>query len=316
MGEEMRVYLFISQTGGVGKSTIAWALAWRIAAEKKGARVLFIDQTKAQGTRSMRVAPRHEAEGRGLGKALNAVFSVILAKVPFAQQWDEIEAGLKRARQIILDSVVKVYSDAKLTHSLDVLPAASARLSAVIQERWTEPEPGTIMGKVLESLEDRYDYCVIDVTPDIECKSVRSAMTIADAVLSIQSVKSEDTIQGIAQLLGAVEDTHATFAGFIANMHNPRRKESNTALKVLEDACEETGLPLLSIIADKASISNTTRVYHQPDRDTPDHKVISGLYAEIDQDPSSRKSLIAFGLELDKFLTALEGASKRNEVVA
>lgn len=312
----MRVYLLISQTGGVGKSTLAWALAWRLAAERNGSRVLFVDQTKAQGTRSMRVAPQHEAEGRGLGKALNAVFSVILTKVPFVQQLDEIEAGVVRARQIILDSVVKVYSDQKLTYSLDVLPAASARLSAVIQEKWIEPEPGTILGKVLESLEGEYDYCIIDVTPDIECKSVRSAMTIADAVLSIQSVRSEDTIQGIAQLLGAVEDTHATFAGFIANMHNPRRKESNTALKVLQDACEETGLPLLSVIADKASISNITRVYYQPDRETPDHKVISGLYAEIAQDPASRKSLEAFGLDLDRFLVALEGASKNNEVVA
>jgi len=311
----MRVFLLISQTGGVGKSTLAWALAWRLAATRSGSRVLFVDQTKAQGTRSMRVAPQHEADGRGLGKALNAVFSVILSKVPFAQQLDEIEAGVKRARQIVLDSVVRVYSDQKLTHSLDVLPAASARLSAVIQEKWIEPEPGTILGKVLESLEDEYDYCIIDVTPDIECKSVRSAMTIADAVLSIQSVRSEDTIQGIAQLLGAVEDTHATFAGFIANMHSPRRKESNTALKVLQDACEETGLPLLSVIADKASISNITRVYFQPDRDTPDHKVISGLYAEIAQDPASRKSLEAFGLDLDKFLVALEGASKGNEAV-
>ena len=311
----MRVYLLISQTGGVGKSTLAWALAWRLAAERKNAQVLFVDQTKAQGTRSMRVAPQHEAEGRGLGKALNAVFSVILTKVPFIQQLDEIEAGVKRARQIVLDSVVKVYSDQKLTYSLDVLPAASARLSAVIQEKWNEPEPGTILGKVLESLEDDYDYCIIDVTPDIECKSVRSAMTIADAVLSIQSVKSEDTIQGIAQLLGAVEDTHATFAGFIANMHNPRRKESNTALRVLQDACEETGLPLLAVIADKASISNITRVYHQPDREAPDHKVISGLYAEIAQDPASRKSLEAFGLDLDRFLAALEGASKGSEVV-
>lgn len=311
----MRVFLLISQTGGVGKSTLAWALAWRLAATRLGSRVLFVDQTKAQGTRSMRVAPQHEADGRGLGKALNAVFSVILSKVPFAQQLDEIEAGVKRARQIVLDSVVRVYSDQKLTHSLDVLPAASARLSAVIQEKWIEPEPGTILGKVLESLEDEYDYCIIDVTPDIECKSVRSAMTIADAVLSIQSVRSEDTIQGIAQLLGAVEDTHATFAGFIANMHSPRRKESNTALKVLQDACEETGLPLLSVIADKASISNITRVYFQPDRDTPDHKVISGLYAEIAQDPASRKSLEAFGLDLDKFLVALEGASKGNEAV-
>lgn len=311
----MRVFLLISQTGGVGKSTLAWALAWRLAATRSGSRVLFVDQTKAQGTRSMRVAPQHEADGRGLGKALNAVFSVILSKVPFVQQLDEIEAGVKRARQIVLDSVVRVYSDQKLTHSLDVLPAASARLSAVIQEKWIEPEPGTILGKVLESLEDDYDYCIIDVTPDIECKSVRSAMTIADAVLSIQSVRSEDTIQGIAQLLGAVEDTHATFAGFIANMHNPRRKESNTALKVLQDACEETGLPLLSVIADKASISNITRVYFQPDRDTPDHKVISGLYAEIAQDPASRKSLEAFGLDLDKFLVALDGASKGNEAV-
>ena len=148
----MKVYVLVSQTGGVGKSTIAWALAWRIAATKPGARVLFIDQTKAQGTRSMRVAPQHEAEGKGLGKALNAVFSVILPKVPFSQQLDEIEAGVLRARKIVLESVVKVYSDPKLSHSLDVLPAASARLSAVIQDRWTEPEPGTILGKVLESL--------------------------------------------------------------------------------------------------------------------------------------------------------------------
>jgi hypothetical protein len=85
---------------------------------------------------------------------------------------------------------------------------------------------------------------------------------------------------------------------------------------VLQEACEETGLPLLSVIADKASISNITRVYHQPDRDTPGHKVISGLYAEIAQDPSSRKSLEAFGLDLDRFIEALEGASKKNEVVA
>lgn len=307
----MKVYVLVSQTGGVGKSTISWALAWRIAATKPGARVLFVDQTKAQGTRSMRVAPQHEAEGKGLGKALNAVFSVILPKVPFSQQLDEIDAGVQRAKKIVLDSVVKVYSDPKLTHSLDVLPAASARLSAVIQDRWTEPEPGTILGKVLESLSDSYDYAIFDVTPDIECKSVRSAMTLADGVLSIQSVKSEDTIQGIAQLLGAVEDTNASFGGFIANMHSPRRKESNTALKVLEDACKETGLPLLAVITDKASISNTTRVYHQ------DEKVVSGIYAEIAQDPSSRKSLEALGYELDTFLWALENTSQlEREVTA
>lgn len=298
----MKVFTPVSQTGGVGKSTYAWGIAWRLAAKHPSKRVLFVDMTKSQGTRSMRVAPEHELNGQGLGKALNAVFSLVMPKIPFSKQMDEIEQGLARAHDIVKESVVKVYGDAQKTLSIDVLPAASARLKVVIEDRWHEPEPGTILGGLLRTLEDDYDYCVIDVTPDIGCKSVLSVMSIADAVLGIQSVVSEDTIQGVAQFLGAVEDTKATFVGFVANLHDPKFRESNNALGVLEAACREGHQTLLKVVKKQGSIANITRV-----RPTADGQgIMSGPYAEMACEPSTRNTLRKFDETLDELIEVMD----------
>lgn len=304
----MRVIVPCSQTGGVGKSTYAWNLAWCLARRYPGGKILFMDATKSQGTRSGRVFPEAEHENLGLGRVLNDIFSVMVDGVPFYKQADEISGAVERAKARLLASVRPVYGDFGKTMQIQVLPAASAFLSAVIETKWREPEEGFVMESLLKSIDSDFDFCVVDVTPDIGCKSVRSLLRVADAVVGIQSLKSKDTIQGIAQLLGVMEDTNASFTGIVANLFVPKRKQSKKALRILAEACKISGVPILGLMEDKGSVANCTEV-HEVGTD-----IISGLYAELltTTNNSERATLEEFERHLFTILDATLGERNPN----
>lgn len=304
----MQVYAIVSQTGGVGKSTGSWGVAWRYARRNPDKRVLFVDMTKKQGTRSGRICPQVEASGNGLGRALNIAFSVIDPRMSFYDQAEDIADGLDRAASIARTSIVPVWSDVTGEVKVDLLPAASARLYNVIQDKWKEPEVGMILKGFLKRFENEYDMVIFDVTPDIGCVSVKSAMRIADGIVSIQSVKSMDAIEGVNHLYGSVEEVQGTFCGFIGNLYYPKRSVSKGALRRLCEVSIASNLPLLRVIEDRGSIANTTEVSY-----TEAGVAVSGLYAQLftSTNPSVQNALKDFEADLDVIIDALEGNKPR-----
>ena len=297
----MKVFVPVSQTGGVGKSTFSWNLSWRLAERFKGSRVLFIDATKSQGTRSGRIAPQAEIDGLGFGRVLNEVFSIIIDDIPFFRQQKEISDALTRASSHLKSYLVPVYGDKAQSLKIDVLPAASAYLTSVIKKKWHEPEEGLILGNLMQTLDNDYDFCVFDVTPDIGCVSFRSILRIADGVVGIESVKSIDTIQGISQLMQSFKDTQASFKGIVSNLYSPKRSQSKQALKILLDACLSESNPVIANVLDKASIANTTAIHPL------ESGIYSGLYAELRDttNPSERSTLESFEDSLDRIIDSL-----------
>jgi len=165
--EIVKIVAVINQKGGVGKSTTALALGTGLFL--KGYKTLFID-LDAQGNLSYTLG----ADAAGLTSISS--FDVLTGK---------ITAGLAIQRTKQGDVIA----------SSPALAGADTVLTAVGKEYHLK--------EALETLESKYDYCIIDTPPALGILTINALTACNDVLIPAQA--DVYSLQGISQLHGTLQ---------------------------------------------------------------------------------------------------------------
>ena len=165
--EIVKIVAVINQKGGVGKSTTALALGTGLFL--KGYKTLFID-LDAQGNLSYTLG----ADAAGLTGISS--FDVLTGK---------ITAGLAIQRTKQGDVIA----------SSPALAGADTVLTAVGKEYHLK--------EALETLESKYDYCIIDTPPALGILTINALTACNDVLIPAQA--DVYSLQGISQLHGTLQ---------------------------------------------------------------------------------------------------------------
>lgn len=167
-----KIYVFVNQKGGVGKTTSAINIGAYIALE--GKKVLLVD-FDSQGNMS---------SGVGVTKDKPTIY--------------ELMAGQACADEVIRKTPVE---------NLDAIPA-SIDLSGAAIELVDQNEREFFLKKCLDELRPRYDYILIDCPPSLGILTV-NGLAAADAVL-IPMQCEYFALEGITLLLQTVQKVQKT----------------------------------------------------------------------------------------------------------
>lgn len=171
----MITFSFINLKGGTGKSFLSKHTAYLLA--QNGCKVLFIDNDK-QGNSSK-------------------FFNVKKEEASLA----DLLLGENTAEEVIQKSQYK---------NLDVIGGNMRLLDANYRIIKEEREQDTILQKALESIQNEYDFCIIDNPPDINI-SVFNALVITNEVIIVTN-PNEDAMDGVDEMVGQID---------IARKYNP-----------------------------------------------------------------------------------------------
>ena len=111
VGGGMLILAGTSYKGGVGKTTYNSGFACAIKKIYPKMRVLFIDSTEMQGSRSLRFAPKLEMDGRGLGLVLFTAFGAVSKESTVEDMGLPFERAVEQAAQYLRESLVEVQID-------------------------------------------------------------------------------------------------------------------------------------------------------------------------------------------------------------
>lgn len=167
-----KIYVFVNQKGGVGKTTSAINIGAYLA--EAGKKVLLID-FDSQGNMS---------SGVGLSKDKPTIY--------------ELMAGQASAEEVIRKTAVA---------SLDAIPA-SIDLSGAAIELVGQKDRDFFLKKSLEPVKDKYDYIFIDCPPSLGILTL-NGLAAADAVL-IPMQCEYFALEGISLLLQTVKKVQKT----------------------------------------------------------------------------------------------------------
>ena len=276
-GDTMKIVAIVSQKGGSGKTTFNWGVAGAIANKFPEKRVLYVDATETQGSRSLMIAHASEKAGHGLGQAMNALFGMLTKGKPLVDQTEKFKVGLdlavRFARQAIVPVVVGWTDDGK-DIKLDFLPTAHGELKAVIEQKWFEETPGMVLGEFLRALEV-YDYIVFDTVPDMGAATTSSVLHMADAIAVIQDVRLPENIAGFDELCSDLEKAGVRASEVIMNMYDATYEPSADAYKYASDLARKHKLPVHEVVNDNSkTVRNIVSVY-----DTSNGGTMSSIWA-------------------------------------
>lgn len=249
-----KIISLANQKGGVGKTTTSINLAAGLAHE--GKRVLLVDAD-----------PQANASS-GLGVEIRDLNKTI---------YECLVNGIDPETAIIHTSVA----------DLDIIPSHIDLVGAEI-EILNLPKREQLMKNVLSSIQDKYDYILIDCSPSLGTITV-NALTASDSI--IIPVQCEFfALEGIAKLLNTVKiiksnlNPNLQIEGFLMTMYDNRLRLSN---QVYEEVKRHFGELVFNTV-----ISRNVRL-----SEAPSH----GL-SVIDYDPSSKgaKNYISLAKELIK----------------
>lgn len=249
-----KIISLANQKGGVGKTTTSINLAAGLAHE--GKRVLLVDAD-----------PQANASS-GLGVEIRDLNKTI---------YECLVNGIDPETAIIHTSVA----------DLDIIPSHIDLVGAEI-EILNLPKREQLMKNVLSSVQDKYDYILIDCSPSLGTITV-NALTASDSI--IIPVQCEFfALEGIAKLLNTVKiiksnlNPNLQIEGFLMTMYDNRLRLSN---QVYEEVKRHFGELVFNTV-----ISRNVRL-----SEAPSH----GL-SVIDYDPSSKgaKNYISLAKELIK----------------
>ncbi|MCR4938583.1 MAG: AAA family ATPase [Treponemataceae bacterium] len=167
-----KVYVFVNQKGGVGKTTSAINIGAYLA--EAGKKVLLVD-FDSQGNMS---------SGVGLTRKKPTVY--------------ELMAGQASAEQVISHTAVS---------GLDAVPA-DIDLSGAAIELVGQEDRDFFLKKSLEPIKDKYDYILIDCPPSLGILTL-NGLAAADAVL-IPMQCEYFALEGISLLLQTVKKVQKT----------------------------------------------------------------------------------------------------------
>jgi len=187
-----KIYVFVNQKGGVGKTTSAINIGAYLA--EAGKKVLLVD-FDSQGNMS---------SGVGLSKDKPTIY--------------ELMAGQASADQVIKHTSVA---------NLDAIPA-SIDLSGAAIELVGQQERDFFLKKSLQPVKDKYDYILIDCPPSLGILTL-NGLAAADAVL-IPMQCEYFALEGISLLLQTVKKVQKsinpslTIGGIFFTMYDSRTR--------------------------------------------------------------------------------------------
>lgn len=163
----MRVATIVNLKGGVGKSTTAINMAL-IMSQVHKQKVLLIDNDfQAAVTKFFR---KHSYDNRSMEDVL---------RIP-----------ILRAEDVIIPSG---------RENLDIIPA-NMNLAAAVEDLTMEQDITAMkrIGQIIEQVQDRYDYCIIDCHPSVGIE-VLNALVVADDVI-IPIKPDKNALDGMEEL--------------------------------------------------------------------------------------------------------------------
>ena len=163
----MRVATIVNLKGGVGKSTTAINMAL-IMSQVHKQKVLLIDNDfQAAVTKFFR---KHSYDNRSMEDVL---------RIP-----------ILRAEDVIIPSG---------RDNLDIIPA-NMNLAAAVEDLTMEQDITAMkrIGQIIEQVQDRYDYCIIDCHPSVGI-GVLNALAVADDVI-IPIKPDKNALDGMEEL--------------------------------------------------------------------------------------------------------------------
>ena len=163
----MRVAIIVNLKGGVGKSTTAINMAL-IMSQVHKQKVLLIDNDfQAAATKFFR---KHSYDNRSMEDVL---------RIP-----------ILRAEDVIIPSG---------RDNLDIIPA-NMNLAAAVEDLTMEQDITAMkrIGQIIEQVQDRYDYCIIDCHPSVGIE-VLNALAVADDVI-IPIKPDKNALDGMEEL--------------------------------------------------------------------------------------------------------------------
>ncbi|MBO4508319.1 MAG: ParA family protein [Spirochaetaceae bacterium] len=187
-----KIYVFVNQKGGVGKTTSAINIGAYLA--EAGKKVLLVD-FDSQGNMS---------SGVGLSKEKPTIY--------------ELMAGQASVEQVIIHTAVD---------NLDAI-SASIDLSGAAIELVGQQERDFFLKKSLEPIKNQYDYILIDCPPSLGILTL-NGLAAADAVL-IPMQCEYFALEGITLLLKTVKkvqksiNPNLTIGGIFFTMYDSRTR--------------------------------------------------------------------------------------------
>jgi chromosome partitioning protein len=196
-----KVIAIANQKGGVGKTTTAINLAASLAVLEKT--VLLIDaDPQANATSGMNFDVK---------TIENSIYECIID-------------GIDPASALLKTEI----------NGFDLMPSHIDLVGAEI-EMLNRPEREKVLGKITDSLKDKYDYVLIDCSPSLGLITV-NALTAADSV--IIPVQCEYfALEGLGKLLNTIKiiqnrlNPELEIEGFLLTMYDPRLNLSNQVLE-------------------------------------------------------------------------------------
>jgi cellulose biosynthesis protein BcsQ len=258
----MHTLSVISNKGGSGKTLISFLIAGAIKKRHPKARVLFIDLTQDQGSRSISLAPDQERRGLGMGRALTPLVMADGNEERMAQAAGEGAAILRQAIQPVC--VVPGIGEKGV---IGFAPAASADLDKLAEGTWNKTtSPEEALASLLAEIEAEWDWVVIDTPGALNSPAVRAAMPISDAVVIPCDARVTETLAGLEKVFTAVRKIQkagldVNLAGLIGNMVVPTAASRET-IQTLKDVGAARGIPVLAWIDHVTTASNALRAYN------------------------------------------------------
>jgi chromosome partitioning protein len=197
-----RIYTLVNQKGGVGKTTTAINLAAYLA--KLGQRVLVVDLDPQANATSCLGVDKHGVQSSTYEAIIN----------------EEAPAGF-----ILFNERLQ----------LSLLPSSPALAGAEV-ELVDEPGREFRLRNALDSLDDKYDYILIDCPPSLGLLTVNGLVAAEDGVLV--PVQCEYlALEGLGQLTQTIQRVQSSLfptlrvRGVILTMYDPRTNLSHDVVK-------------------------------------------------------------------------------------
>ena len=248
----MKVFATIQSAGGTGKSSCSVSLAAELAERNNRVLIVCCD---GQGTTS-----------DWLGHDRQEEQSLLL----------DCLLGEKEPRE----SIFPTYKE-----NLSLMPS-SFHLFNFDRHVVDEPMPNELMGSMLRKIEGDYDYCVLDVQPQLSVMSYNCILA-ADCGVLIPcecSYKSMRAMRGLLRALDVIRErarVNVPVLGIVANRFDKRTTSGKECVEVLQDTFGDT---LFDTVIDESVVMRDSMSHHKSVTDyKPKSKTAKQIRSLVDE---------------------------------